>query len=126
MVNSGGQETLTSRKRRGPAPTGKGVPITVRLQPNDLELLDSWIDATDSAMNRQDAIRRLLAIVSTVPAGNEVLEDVGEQVILVEKGRKRASAYARSQGHEQHAKRIEAGEFDDSPLVQIMMWLALP
>jgi hypothetical protein len=34
-------ETVVSRKRRGPAPTGKGLPVQVRLQPAQLDALDA-------------------------------------------------------------------------------------
>ena len=40
--------------------TGKGVPITVRLQPNDLELLDVWIAANHPTMGRPAALRQML------------------------------------------------------------------
>ena len=36
------QETVLTKKRRGPAPTGKGTLIGVRLQPLDLAALDAW------------------------------------------------------------------------------------
>lgn len=57
-----GQETLSTRKRRGPAPTGKGVPVGVRLQPDDLAALDAWIAAQADAPSRPEAARRLLRI----------------------------------------------------------------
>lgn len=60
MVNSTRQETVSSRKRRGPAPTGKGTPIGVRLQPDDLELLDLWIAANEPGASRPEAMRRIL------------------------------------------------------------------
>jgi len=59
-----GQETLKSKKRRGPAPTGVGTPVLVRLQPDDLELLDLWIAANDPGMSRPEAMRRILRLVA--------------------------------------------------------------
>jgi hypothetical protein len=55
-----GQETLSTRKRRGPAPTGKGTPIGVRLQPNDLSALDEWIARQEIPLSRPEAIRVIL------------------------------------------------------------------
>ena len=40
--------------------TGTGQMIGVRLQPDDLELLDLWIAANDPAMTRPEALRRML------------------------------------------------------------------
>jgi hypothetical protein len=37
-----------------------GVPILVRLQPNQLEALDSWILKQPEQMTRAEAIRRIL------------------------------------------------------------------
>ena len=60
MVNAAGQQTLASRKRRGPAPTGKGTPVTVRLQPDQLAALDAWIAQQGPAPTRPEAIRLIL------------------------------------------------------------------
>src|SRR3954471_5206142 len=55
------QETLIPRKRRGPPPTGQGVPIMLRLQPEQLAALDRWIAAQpEPKLSRPEAIRRLL------------------------------------------------------------------
>jgi hypothetical protein len=35
-------KTVQPRKRRGPAPTGKGVPVQVRLQPDLLAKVDVY------------------------------------------------------------------------------------
>jgi hypothetical protein len=48
-------------KKRGPAPTGKGVPVVVRLQPPDLSALDEGIKGQDIDVSRPEAVRRLLA-----------------------------------------------------------------
>ncbi|MBB4428003.1 hypothetical protein GGD66_006589 [Bradyrhizobium sp. CIR48] len=48
------------RKKRGPAPTGKGAQIQVRLQPDDLSAVDSWIAEQDKAPTRPEAIRTLM------------------------------------------------------------------
>jgi hypothetical protein len=60
----GSQDTVITRKRRGPAPTGKGVLIGVRLQPDQLAALDAWIDRRDPKPSRPEAIRILLQKVS--------------------------------------------------------------
>jgi hypothetical protein len=56
------QETVITKKRRGPAPTGKGTLVGVRLQPDDLAALDDWIDGKpDPKPSRPEAIRTILA-----------------------------------------------------------------
>lgn len=52
---------MVPQKKRGPSPTGKGVQIQVRLQPDLLEPLDAWIaQQPDFHSTRPDAIRRIL------------------------------------------------------------------
>jgi len=52
---------LSQKKKRGPAPTGKGQMIGVRLQPLSLAELDAWIIAQpDPRLSRPEAIRRLV------------------------------------------------------------------
>jgi hypothetical protein len=61
MVAMATQETLQPKKRRGPKPTGQGVPIQVRLQPDSLLPLDAWIaDKPDPKPSRPEAIREAL------------------------------------------------------------------
>jgi len=60
-ISMSGQETMQpEKKRRGPAPTGQGLPIQVRLQPTDLAALDAWIAAQGEPLTRPEAIRRIL------------------------------------------------------------------
>jgi hypothetical protein len=54
------QETPISRKRRGPKPTGQGVPVLVRLHPPALDAIDTWRGKQDDAPSRPEAIRRLV------------------------------------------------------------------
>jgi hypothetical protein len=50
------------RKKSGPKPTGKGRPITVRIQPPQLAALDAWIKVQPKPRpTRPAAIRVLLA-----------------------------------------------------------------
>jgi hypothetical protein len=51
-------ETLVSRKR-GPAPTGHGTPVMVRLQPEQLASIDAWIAHQPDKLSRPAALRRL-------------------------------------------------------------------
>ena len=60
-VSMATQETVTARKRRGPKPTGKGVNIGVRLQPEQLAALDAWIASQPKLLSRPEALRRLAA-----------------------------------------------------------------
>jgi hypothetical protein len=56
------RQSVISRKKRGPPPTGKGVPILVRLQPPLLADVDQWIVEQDIRFTRPQAIRRLIEI----------------------------------------------------------------
>jgi hypothetical protein len=56
-----GQETLLTKKRRGPTPSGQGHVVGVRLQPDQLAQVDAWAAAQDDAPSRPEAIRRLVA-----------------------------------------------------------------
>lgn len=56
------QDTVITKKRKGPAPTGKGVLVGVRLQPDDLAALDAWIDAQGDRSSRPEAVRKLMRL----------------------------------------------------------------
>jgi hypothetical protein len=56
------RQTVITKKRRGPPPTGKGTLIGVRMQPDELALVDSWIIDDGRGLTRPEAIRRLIAI----------------------------------------------------------------
>jgi hypothetical protein len=58
------QTVLSQKKRRGPAPTGKGKLIGVRLQPTELAAVDDWRDRDN--LTRPEAIRRLIGLGLTV------------------------------------------------------------
>jgi hypothetical protein len=60
-----GRQSVISRKKRGPPPTGKGAPILVRIQPTLLADLDVWIAKQDDLLSRPEAIRRLVEIALT-------------------------------------------------------------
>jgi metal-responsive CopG/Arc/MetJ family transcriptional regulator len=51
--------TVIPRKKRGPAPTGKGTPVMVRLQPDMLASLDEFI-SEQVGVSRPEAIRMVL------------------------------------------------------------------
>ena len=55
------KQSVISKKKRGPAPTGKGTPILVRLQPRQMKALDAWIAKKKPPVTRPEAIRALLA-----------------------------------------------------------------
>lgn len=57
------QETLQPRKR-GPAPTGKGIPVQVRLQPELLAKVDVW--AKKHGVTRPEAIRAMIEAAERV------------------------------------------------------------
>jgi hypothetical protein len=58
-----GKQTVITKKRRGPAPTGKGTLIGVRLQPSQLQALDAWIAKQDSPLTRPEAIRAMMEAI---------------------------------------------------------------
>ena len=55
--------SVVPKKKRGPAPTGKGVQVGERWHPSELAAIDAWIAASsDKALTRAHAIRRLVAL----------------------------------------------------------------
>jgi hypothetical protein len=54
------RQTVITKKRRGPAPTGKGTLVGVRLQPDQLAGLDNWTGKHHPDLTRPEAIRRLI------------------------------------------------------------------
>jgi hypothetical protein len=55
------RQTVVSKKRRGPPATGKGTPIVVRLQPDQLAALDAYIARQpEPKPSRPEAIRRVM------------------------------------------------------------------
>jgi len=55
-----GQETQLAKKR-GPAPTGVGTLVGVRLHPPQLDALEAWISRQPTPLSRPEAVRQLLA-----------------------------------------------------------------
>jgi hypothetical protein len=56
------KKTVLAEKRRGPAPTGKGTQVVVRLQPDPLATLDAWVVKQKDNPTRAEAIRRLVEL----------------------------------------------------------------
>jgi hypothetical protein len=67
---------VITKKRRGPAPTGKGTLIGVRLQPSHLRALDAWIAAQNPPPTRPEAIRGMMETVLHI-----LSKDSGEKPI---------------------------------------------
>lgn len=55
-------QSVVSQKKRGPAPTGKGTPVMVRLLPDPLAALDEWAAHQPDTPSRPEAIRRLIEL----------------------------------------------------------------
>lgn len=56
------QEKKLAQKRRGRPATGKGFTIGVRVQPDQLAILDAWIARQpEPRPSRPEAIRQILA-----------------------------------------------------------------
>jgi|SRR5450755_891253 hypothetical protein len=58
-----GKANCDRKETPGPAPTGKGVPVVVRLQPPQLSALDAWIGALDASLTRPEAIRAMMETI---------------------------------------------------------------
>jgi len=54
------KQTVIAKKRRGPAPTGKGEQIVVRMHPPQLGAVDAWIARQADEPSRPEAVRRLV------------------------------------------------------------------
>jgi hypothetical protein len=54
------RRSLVPKKKRGPAPTGQGIQIQVRIQPEKLAQLDRWIVDQKEKLSRPEAIRRIV------------------------------------------------------------------
>ena len=63
-----GKQTVLAKKKRGPAPTGKGVQVVVRMQPAPLSDLDGWAASQNDKPTRAEAIRRLVELGLKVKA----------------------------------------------------------
>jgi hypothetical protein len=50
------------KKKRGPAPTGKGLQIGARWQPSMVAAIDAWREAQEDRPERGEAIRRLVEL----------------------------------------------------------------
>jgi hypothetical protein len=57
------KQTVITKKRRGPAPTGKGTLVGVRLQPLQLKALDAWIAQQTTPLTRPEAIRAMMETI---------------------------------------------------------------
>lgn len=55
------QETSIPKKRRGPAPTGQGTPIMVRVHPHLLAALDAFRAGQVGDLSRPEAVRLLVS-----------------------------------------------------------------
>jgi hypothetical protein len=64
-------QSLIPKKKRGPAPTGKGVPVMVRLLPQPLAALDDWRRLQGEIPTRPEAIRRLIEAGLKAEAGSK-------------------------------------------------------
>jgi hypothetical protein len=55
------QETLIPKKKRGPKPTGQGVPVMLRLQPDLMAMVDQYIETHAAPKpSRPQAIRAII------------------------------------------------------------------
>jgi hypothetical protein len=60
-------KTSVLKKKRGPAPTGKGIQVGERWHPSELAAIDAWIaSSSDPTVTLAHAIRRLVSLGLTV------------------------------------------------------------
>ena len=64
------RQTVITKKRPGPAPTGKGTLIGVRLQPSHLKALDAWIATQNAPLTRPEAIRAMMETILHILSEN--------------------------------------------------------
>ena len=80
------------RNLGGRPATGKGTPVMVRLQPDQLAALDAWIASQPKPLSRPEALRRLagrgLPSTTDVTVSDEQHSWGGEAVMTVPKPRK--------------------------------------
>jgi hypothetical protein len=62
------------KKKRGRPATGKGEGVLVRLQPDQLKALDSWIAKQDASLTRPEAIRAMMETILHI-----LSKDAGEK-----------------------------------------------
>jgi hypothetical protein len=62
------KQTVITKKRRGPSPTGKGTLVGVRIQPPQLKALDAWISKQDAPLTRPEAIRAMMETILHIPS----------------------------------------------------------
>ena len=92
------KQTVLAKKRRGPAPTGKGTQVVVRMQPPQLSRLDHWIDVQpEPKPSRPEAARQLIDKGLTVPAARKPKRGAPSQAT-----------------HDSHAKRAAHDYIDDA------------
>jgi hypothetical protein len=53
---------VVTKKKRGPAPTGKGLQVGERWHPPELAAIDAWIARSGEEITRGQAIRRLVEL----------------------------------------------------------------
>ena len=66
--------SVVPKKKRGPAPTGKGTQVQVRLQPSHLVALDAWIAKQSTPVTRPEAIRAMMETILHI-----LSKDTGEK-----------------------------------------------
>jgi len=56
------RKTRRAKVKPGPAPTGKGTQVVVRLQPDDLARVDAYVATQEDKPSRPEALRRMAGL----------------------------------------------------------------
>jgi hypothetical protein len=97
---------VLAKKRRGPLPTGKGVQVVVRWQPDPLRALDGWIAKQHDHPTRAEAIRRLVELGLTVRTPARTVSKPGRRLRAQELAAKAIDTIIDPAAHpEEHAQR---------------------
>lgn len=84
------RQSVITQKRRGPAPTGKGTLVGVRLQPDLLAVLDRYISEEQPNMSRPEALRH--AFAEWTALNPRLSSDGTEAEMIASAGKVRAQA----------------------------------
>jgi hypothetical protein len=103
------KQSMLAKKRRGPKPTGIGVQVVVRWQPEPLDALDKWVAEQEDKPTRAEAIRRLVELGLTVKAPARPASRPGRMLLAANAIDKIADPAAAPEERAQRQRRLTKG-----------------